>query len=62
MYGDDVDHQHYHDHLGVNDVYRYDRDRQRRDLSFYDFYGVLMAVKGGKNKTKKLVKQRIKIP
>ena len=47
MYGDGVDHQHYHDHRGEIYVYRHDRDRQRRDLFFYDFYVIWMAVKVG---------------
>jgi hypothetical protein len=33
VYGDDGDHQHYHDHQDVYDVYRHDRDRVRHYLN-----------------------------
>jgi hypothetical protein len=32
VYDDDEDHQHYHDHQGVYDVYQHGRDRVRRYL------------------------------
>jgi hypothetical protein len=33
VYDDDEDHQHYHDHQGVYDVYQHDRDRVKRYLN-----------------------------
>ena len=32
VYDGDEDHQHYHDHQGVYDVYQHDRDRVRHYL------------------------------